>query len=170
MEIAGFTGSVLVPGDERFESARQIWNGDIQRQPVLIARCTGTADVLAAVRFAREHELPIAIRGGAHAVAGHAVCDGGLVIDLSTMTGVRVDPLAGTIQAQGGCLWSHVDHESQAFGLAVTGGIVTHTGIGGLTLGGGDRSSHAPIRAHYRQSRVLRRDHCRWRIPRGQRR
>jgi FAD/FMN-containing dehydrogenase len=137
MEIAGFTGSVLVPGDERFESARQIWNGDIQRQPVLIARCTGTADVLAAVRFAREHELPIAIRGGAHAVAGHAVCDGGLVIDLSTMTGVRVDPLAGTIQAQGGCLWSHVDHESQAFGLAVTGGIVTHTGIGGLTLGGG---------------------------------
>jgi FAD/FMN-containing dehydrogenase len=93
---------VLVPGDERFESARQIWNGDIQRQPVLIARCTGTADVLAAVRFAREHELPIAIRGGAHAVAGHAVCDGGLVIDLSTMTGVRVDPLAGTIQAQGG--------------------------------------------------------------------
>jgi FAD/FMN-containing dehydrogenase len=137
MEIAGFMGSVLVPGDERFESARQIWNGDIQRQPVVIARCTGTADVLAAVRFARERELPIAIRGGAHAVAGHAVCDDGMMIDLSTMTGVRVDPLAGTIQAQGGCLWRHVDHESQAFGLAVTGGIVTHTGIGGLTLGGG---------------------------------
>lgn len=137
MEIAGFLGEVLEAGDEGFESARQIWNGDIQRRPAVIARCTGTADVLAAVRFARERELPVAVRGGGHAVAGHAVCDGGLVIDLSTMTGVRVDPLAGTVRAQGGCLWRHVDHECQAFGLAVTGGIVTHTGIGGLTLGGG---------------------------------
>ena len=137
MEIAGFLGAVFEAGDEGFETARQIWNGGIQRRPAVIARCTGTADVLAAVRFARERELPIAIRGGGHAVAGHAVCDGGLVIDLSTMTGVRVDPLAGTVRAQGGCLWRHVDHESQAFGLAVTGGIVTHTGIGGLTLGGG---------------------------------
>ena len=137
MEIAGFLGAVLQAGDEGFETARQIWNGDIQRQPAVIARCTGTADVLAAVRFARERELPIAIRGGGHAVAGHAMCDGGLVIDLSAMSGVRVDPLAGTVRAQGGCLWRHVDHESQTFGLAVTGGIVTHTGIGGLTLGGG---------------------------------
>ena len=137
MEIAEFSGVVLEPGDEDFETARLIWNGDIQRRPAVIARCTGTADVLAAVRSARERELPIAIRGGGHAVAGHAVCDGGLVIDLSAMTGVRVDPLAGTVRAQGGCLWRHVDHESQAFGMAVTGGIVTHTGIGGLTLGGG---------------------------------
>jgi FAD/FMN-containing dehydrogenase len=137
MEIAEFSGAVFEPGDDGFETARQIWNGEIQRRPAVIARCTGTADVLAAVRFARERELPIAIRGGGHAVAGHAVCDGGLVVDLSAMTGVRVDPLAGTVQAQGGCLWRHVDHESQAFGLAVTGGIVTHTGIGGLTLGGG---------------------------------
>lgn len=137
MEIAGFSGVVLEAGDEGFEIARQIWNADIQRRPAVITRCTGTADVLAAVRFARERELPVAVRGGGHAVAGHAVCDGGLVIDLSTMTGVRVDPLAGTVRAQGGCLWHHVDHESQAFGLAVTGGIVTHTGIGGLTLGGG---------------------------------
>jgi FAD/FMN-containing dehydrogenase len=137
MEIAEFSGAVLEPGDEDFETARQIWNGDIQRRPAAIARCTGTADVLAAVRFARERELPIAIRGGGHAVAGHAVCDDGLVIDLSAMTGVRVDPMAGTVRAQGGCLWRHVDHESRAFGLAVTGGIVTHTGIGGLTLGGG---------------------------------
>jgi FAD/FMN-containing dehydrogenase len=137
MEIAEFSGAVLEAGDEDFESARQIWNGDIQRQPAIIARCTGTADVLAAVRFAQERQLPIAIRGGGHAVAGHAVCDGGLVVDLSAMTGVRVDPLAGTVRAQGGCLWRHVDHETQAFGLAVTGGIVTHTGIGGLTLGGG---------------------------------
>ena len=137
MEIAEFSGAVLEPGDEDFETARLIWNGDIQRRPAVIARCTGTADVLAAVRSARERELPIAIRGGGHAVAGHAVCDGGLVIDLSAMTGVRVDPLAGTVRAQGGCLWRHVDHESQALGMAVTGGIVTHTGIGGLTLGGG---------------------------------
>ena len=137
MEIEGFLGAVLEPGDEDYETARQIWNGDIQRRPAVIARCTGTADVLAAVRFARERELPVAIRGGGHAVAGHAMCDGGLVVDLSAMTGVRVDPLARTARAQGGCLWRHVDHEAQAFGLAVTGGIVTHTGIGGLTLGGG---------------------------------
>jgi len=137
MEIPGFLGAVLEPGDDGFEIARQIWNGDIQRRPAVIARCTGTADVLAAVRIARGRELPVAIRGGSHAVAGHAVCDGGLVIDLSAMTGVRVGALARTVRAQGGCLWRHVDHESQAFGLAVTGGIVTHTGIGGLTLGGG---------------------------------
>ena len=137
MNIASFSGTVLREGDEEFETARQIWNGDIQRQPAVIARCTGTADVVAAVRFARERDLPIAIRGGGHAVAGHALCDGGLVIDLSTMTGVRADPLMRTVRAQGGCLWRHVDHEAQAFGLAVTGGIVTHTGIGGLTLGGG---------------------------------
>src|SRR5215212_11045276 len=137
MEIAGFLGSVLQGGDEGFRAARQIWNGNIQREPAAIARCTGTADVLAAVRFAREQGLPIAIRGGGHAVAGHAICEGGLVVDLSAMTGVRVDPLTATVRAQGGCLWRHVDHESQAFGLAMTGGIVTHTGIGGLTLGGG---------------------------------
>jgi FAD/FMN-containing dehydrogenase len=137
MEIAGFGGLVLEAGDEGFDTARQIWNGEIQRRPAIIARCTGTGDVLAAVRFAREREMPIAIRGGGHAVAGHAVCDGGLVIDLSSMTGVRVDPIVGTVRAEGGCLWRHVDHETQAFGLAVTGGIVTHTGIGGLTLGGG---------------------------------
>ena len=137
VEIAGFSGTALEAGDEGFETVRQIWNGDIQRRPAAIARCTGTADVLAAVRFAAERELPIAIRGGGHAVAGHAVCDGGLMIDLSGLTGVRVDPLARTARAQGGCLWRHVDHESQAYGLAVTGGIVTHTGIGGLTLGGG---------------------------------
>src|SRR5919197_1664660 len=137
MRIAGFLGEVLGPSDKGYEIVRKIWNGGIKRQPAVIARCTGSADVLAAVRFAQERALPVAVRGGGHAVAGHALCEGGLVIDLSPMTGVRVDPLAGTIRAQGGCLWRHVDHETQAFGLAVTGGIVTHTGIGGLTLGGG---------------------------------
>ena len=89
MEIPGFLGDLLEADDERFETARQIWNGEIQRRPAVIARCAGTADVLAAVRLARERDLPIAIRGGAHAVAGHAMCDDGLVIDLSAMTGVR---------------------------------------------------------------------------------
>jgi FAD/FMN-containing dehydrogenase len=93
--------------------------------------------VIAAVRFARERELPAAVRGGGHAVAGHALCDDGVVIDLSPMRGTRLDLLGSTIRAQGGCLYEHVDRESQAFGLATTGGIVSHTGIGGLTLGGG---------------------------------
>ena len=137
MDIEGFRGELLREGDDGYEAARRIWNGDIRRRPALIARCTGTADVRAAVRLARERELTVAVRGGGHAVAGHALCDGGLVIDLSPMTAVRVDPRSRTARAQGGCLWSHVDHESQAFGLAVTGGIVSHTGIGGLTLGGG---------------------------------
>ena len=137
MEIDGFAGAVQAPGDDGYDAARRIWNGDIDRHPAVIARCTGAADVVAAVRHARARGLPIAIRGGGHAVAGHAVCDGGVVVDLSGMTSVRVDPYAGVARAQGGSLWRHVDHEAQAFALAVPGGIVTHTGIGGLTLGGG---------------------------------
>ncbi len=155
MKIAGFLGAVLEQGDDGFDVTRQIWNGDIQRRPAVIACCTGAADVLAALRFARDRELPVAIRGGGHAVAGHAMCDGGLVIDLSRMTGVRVDPQAGMVRAQGGCLWRHVDHETQALGLAVTGGIVTHTGIGGLTLGGGIGHLMRALRAHHRQPRVV---------------
>src|SRR6185295_18215687 len=100
-------------------------------------RCRGVADVIAAVRFAREHDLLTAVRGGGHAVAGHALCDDGIVIDLSQMTGSRVDPVARTIRLEGGCLNEHLDRESQQFGLAATGGIVSHTGIAGLTLGGG---------------------------------
>jgi FAD/FMN-containing dehydrogenase len=103
----------------------------------LIARCQGVADVIAAVRYARTVDLPIAVRGGGHAIAGHALCDDGLVIDLSAMRAVRVDPAARTVRAEGGSLNEHLDRESQAFGLATTGGIVSHTGIGGLTLGGG---------------------------------
>jgi FAD/FMN-containing dehydrogenase len=132
-----FAGRLLRPCDERYEEVRAIWNGAIHRRPALIASCTGTADVLAALRFARDRGLPISVRGGGHAVAGHALCDGGVLIDLSPMTSVRVDPESRKARAGGGALWSHVDRETQAFGLAVTGGIVTHTGIGGLTLGGG---------------------------------
>jgi FAD/FMN-containing dehydrogenase len=133
----GFLGELIRPGDPTYDSARQIWNGHIQREPALIARCHGVADVIAAVRFGREHDLLASIRGGGHAVAGHAIADGGLVIDLSAMTSARVDPVRRTIRCEGGCLNSHLDRESQAFGLATTGGVVSHTGIGGLTLGGG---------------------------------
>ena len=136
--LAGsFGGDLIGPDDPRYEDARQIWNGHIQRRPALIARCRGAADVAAAVRFAREHDLVVSVRGGGHAVAGHAICDDGLVIDLSGMTGTRVDPLARTIRVDGGCLNSDLDRETQAYGLAATGGIVSHTGVGGLTLGGG---------------------------------
>jgi FAD/FMN-containing dehydrogenase len=134
---ADFAGQLIQPKDAEYATARQVWNGHVQRRPALIARCRGAADVMAAVRFCREHDLPASVRGGAHAVAGHAVCDSGVVIDLSAMTGSRVDPLARTIQLEGGCWTAHLDRESQAFGFAATGGIVSHTGIGGLTLGGG---------------------------------
>ncbi|MPZ70178.1 MAG: FAD-binding protein [Actinobacteria bacterium] len=130
-------GEVVTPLDPTYEEARKIWNGQITHRPALIARCTGTANVIEAVRFARQHEMPTAVRCGGHAVAGHALCDSGLVIDLSPMTGVRVDPVVVTARAQGGCLGVHLDRETQALGLAVTGGVVSHTGIGGLTLGGG---------------------------------
>ncbi len=132
-----FRGEILRPDDAGYDEARRIWNGSIDRWPSLIARCAGTADVIRAVRFAREHELPASVRGGGHAVAGHAVCEGGLLIDLSAMAGVRVDPETRIARAQGGCLQYKLDLETQVFGLAVTGGIVSHTGIGGLTLGGG---------------------------------
>src|SRR5262245_13250612 len=117
--------------------ARRIWNAAIDRHPACIARCTGVADVVAAVRFARERDLPVAVRSGGHGVAGHAVCDAGLVIDLSPMKGIRVNPQARTARAEAGVLWGELDRETQLFGLATVGGIVTHTGIAGLTLGGG---------------------------------
>ncbi len=132
-----FRGQFIRPGDADYDDARQIWNGHIQRHPALIARCAGAADVQAVVRFCRDTDLPASVRGGGHAVAGHALCDDGVVIDLSTMTGTEVDARARTIRVEGGCLNSHLDEASQAVGLAATGGIVSHTGIGGLTLGGG---------------------------------
>ena len=120
-----------------YDDARAVWNGTVDRRPRLIARCTGTADVAAAVRFARDRDLEIAVRGGGHNVAGTAVCDDGIVIDLSAMRAVSVDPVDRTALVQGGALWGDVDHETQAHGLATTGGIVGHTGVGGLSLGGG---------------------------------
>ena len=137
MEIDGFRGQLITADHADYDTARAVWNGTVDRRPRLIARCSGTADVAAAVRFARDHDLEIAVRGGGHNVAGTAVCDDGIVIDLSAMRGVWVDPAGRTARVQGGALWGDVDHETQAHGLATTGGIVSHTGVAGLTLGGG---------------------------------
>jgi FAD/FMN-containing dehydrogenase len=130
-------GAVLDPGDEGYDEARTVWNGMIDKEPALIARCTGSADVMTAVDFARERDLRLAVKGGGHNIAGTAVCDDGLVIDLSPMDGVRVDPGSKTARVEGGATWGDFDHEAQAFGLATTGGIVSTTGVAGLTLGGG---------------------------------
>ena len=130
-------GLVLSPSDAGYDDARRVHNGLIDRRPGLVARCHGTADVQAAVRFAREHKLEIAVRGGGHNVAGNAVCEAGLMIDLSAMRGVHVDPRARRARAQGGATWGDYNRETQLHGLASTGGVVSTTGVGGLTLGGG---------------------------------
>ena len=130
-------GLVIGPDENGYDEARSIWNGAIDRRPAGIARCAGVADVAAAVRFARERELPLSVRAGGHGVGGHAVCDGGLVIDLSPLKGIRVDPARRSARAEAGVLWGELDRETQLLGLATVGGIVTHTGIAGLTLGGG---------------------------------
>ena len=132
-----FKGELISPGDRTYDAHRRIWNGSIDRYPALIARCGGVADVKAAVGFARDTALPLAVRGGGHSYPGHSVCDGGIVIDLGPMKGIRVDPVSRTARVQAGVLWGELDRETQAFGLATTGGIVTHTGVAGLTLGGG---------------------------------
>jgi FAD/FMN-containing dehydrogenase len=134
---ARFRGALLRPTEEGYDEARRIWNGGIDRRPVLIARCAGTDDVVHAIRFAREHDLPVSVKGGGHGVAGHAVCDGGVMIDLSLMRGVRVDGRGRVARASGGALLGDLDRATQQFGLATPAGLVSHTGIGGLTLGGG---------------------------------
>jgi FAD/FMN-containing dehydrogenase len=130
-------GAVLRPGDDGYDQARSIWNGLIDRRPALIVRCTGAADVVDAVNFAREQGLVLSVLGGGHNVAGNAVNDGGLVIDLSRMRGVHVDVAAGAVRVEGGATWGDVDRESQLHGLAVPSGVVSTTGVAGLTLHGG---------------------------------
>jgi hypothetical protein len=130
-------GLLIAPEDAGYDETRKVWNGMIDRRPALIARCGGLADVIAAVRFAREHELLVSVRGGGHNTPGIAVCEGGLMIDLAGLRSVRVDPKRQLARAEGGTTWSEFDRETQAFGLATTGGAISHTGIGGLTLGGG---------------------------------
>jgi FAD/FMN-containing dehydrogenase len=128
---------MLRPDDADYDASRSIWNGMIDRRPEFIIRCGGVADVIAAVDFARRHGLLVAVRGGGHGVAGHAVCDGGVMIDLSGMRAVRVDPVARRAWVQGGATWGDVDCETTAFGLATPGGLISTTGVGGLTLSGG---------------------------------
>ncbi|MFB7665349.1 FAD-binding oxidoreductase [Kitasatospora sp. NPDC056138] len=133
----GFRGQLITPGDPEYDAARTVWNGAIDRRPALIARCTGTPDVLLAVEVAREYGLPPTVRGGGHSIAGHAVCDGGLMIDLAPMRNVRVDSARRTAHAQPGATWAEVDRETQRYALATPGGLMSATGIAGTTLGGG---------------------------------
>lgn len=130
-------GRVLRPGEDGYDAARRVWNAAVDKQPALIARCAEVEDVVRAVRFAREHGLLVAVRGGGHNVAGSGTCDGGIVVDLSPMKGIVVDPAKRTARAQAGLTWGEFDRETQRWGLATTGGLVSSTGIGGLTLGGG---------------------------------
>src|SRR3954470_21958021 len=130
-------GELIRPGDPSYDEARSIWNGAHDKYPALIVRCAGVADVIRAVEFARSEELLVAVRGGAHSIPGFSTVDGGIVIDLSQMKGIRVDAEARTAIAEPGLTWAEFDHETQQFGLAVTGGLISTTGIAGFTLGGG---------------------------------
>jgi FAD/FMN-containing dehydrogenase len=134
---AGLNGETLLPGEDGYDAARAVWNAMIDRRPGLIIRPKGAADVTAAVNFARDNGLPVSIKGGGHNVAGHAVCDGGLMIDLSGMRAVRVDPENRRAHVEGGATWGDVDRETQAHGLATPGGLISDTGVAGLTLAGG---------------------------------
>ncbi|MFD7659053.1 FAD-binding oxidoreductase [Actinosynnema sp. NPDC059797] len=134
---ADFRGELLEPGDAGYDRARVVWNAAVDRRPAVIARCRGVADVRHALAVAREAGVEVAVRGGGHDVAGNGVCDGGLVLDLSPMKGVRVDPVRRVARAQAGLTWAELDRETQAFGLATTGGQCSGTGVAGVTLGGG---------------------------------
>ena len=140
-DVAEFRGSLrgrsLLPGDDGYDDARKLWNGAIDKRPALIARCAGAEDVILCVGFARANDLLVSVRGGDHSAAGNALCDGGLTIDLSPMNGVAVDPANRSARAGGGARWRDFDRETQALGLATTGGTNSDTGVGGLTLGGG---------------------------------
>ena len=130
-------GEFIQPQDAGYDAARQVYNGMIDRRPGAIARCADVADVIAAVNFAREHKLLLAIRAGGHNAGGLGLCDDGLVIDLSRMRGIRVDAAARRVRVEGGCTFGDLDHATHAFGQAVPGGIISTTGVAGLTLGGG---------------------------------
>lgn len=135
--LDNFAGQLVRPGDSEYNAARIVWNAMADRRPALIARCAGVDDVIAAIRYAREQGLVVAVRGGGHSVAGFGTCDGGIVIDLSRMRGLTIDPERRVAHAEGGAHLSQLDHEAQALGLACPVGVVGHTGVAGLTLGGG---------------------------------
>ena len=133
----GFGGEVIRPGDPKYDVARAVWNGLVDRRPGLVVLPKGTADVVAALRFAREQDLVVAVRGGGHSIPGHSTCDDGIVIDLSLMRGAKIDPASRTAVCAGGALLSELDNAAQAVGLVCPVGVVSHTGVAGLTLGGG---------------------------------
>jgi len=135
--LEDFRGTVLTPDGQGYDTARAIWNGSFDKRPALVARATGVADVVAAVNYARENGLLLAVRAGGHSLPGYSTCDEGLVLDLSQMQGVYLDPTARTARVQGGALMAQLDRETHVHGLGVTGGQITHTGVAGLTLGGG---------------------------------
>jgi FAD/FMN-containing dehydrogenase len=135
--LENFTGRLIKPDDPEYDAARIVWNAMADKRPALIARCAGADDVIAALRFAREHDLVVAVRGGGHSVAGFGTCDGGIVIDLSRMRGLTIDPERRVAHVEGGAHLSQLDHEAQSLGLACPVGVVGHTGVAGLTLGGG---------------------------------
>src|SRR5246500_2365153 len=132
-----FRGELIEPADPRYEESRKVYNAMISRKPRLIAKCVDAADAIAAVNFGRQQNLKVSIRGGGHNAGGLGICDDGLVIDLSQIKYVHIDPAAQTVRVGGGCTWADVDHATHAFGLAVPSGIISTTGVGGLTLGGG---------------------------------
>ena len=134
---AALRGQVILPGDADYDDARKVWNGMIDRRPALIARCAGVADVSKAICFARDQHLPLAVRGGGHNVTGAGTCDGGLVIDLSPMKAVQVESERRTARVEPGATWKDFDEETQKYGLATTGGLISSTGVAGFTLGGG---------------------------------
>src|SRR5574337_713341 len=133
----GFRGEIIQPADSGYDAARKVYNGMIDKHPAVIARCTDIADIIAAVRFGRENNLLTSIRGGGHNASGLGICDDGLVIDLSRMKNVHVDPKAKTARVAPGCVWGDVDHAAHAFGMATPSGFISTTGVAGLTLGGG---------------------------------
>src|SRR3954469_19518843 len=157
-----FRGELISPGEAAYDEARSVWNGMFDRHPALIARCATTEDVVAAVTLARAEGVPLAVRGGGHSAVGHSTCDDGIVIDLSAMNDVRVEPIGKTARAQGGATWGDFDTATQTFGLAVTGGRYSTTGIAGLTLGSGSGWPQRQVRTDPRQPHLGGGRHGRW--------
>ena len=167
---SSFRGELIQSEDAVYESARKVYNGMIDKRPRLIARCVDVADVMAAVEFGRENDLLTAIRGGGHNGAGLGTCDDGLVIDLSRMKGIRVDPAAKTVRVEAGCVWGDVDHATHAFGMAVPCGFISTTGVGRPHPGRRYRLPDPPVRADDRQSALRGHGSGRWELRDGEQR
>ena len=169
-ELAGsLRGDLMLAGSAGYDDARKIWNAAFDKHPALIVRCSGPADVMTAVKFAASHSLLLAVRGGGHSLSGQSVCEKGLMLDLSQMNSARVDPAKRLAWIEGGALLGALDREALSQGLATTAGTVSHTGVGGLTTGGGFGRLGASLRPGVRQRAFVRRGHGRRKIPDGER-